>query len=380
MPKTTSDAVRNERIDWPTLIGELTACRDLSIEAARWAGTEIVTGSAGAVVMAGFLAALRTKGETEDELYGLVLALLEHGRSVAVPPDSVDIAGTGGDGTGLFNVSTLAAITAAGAGLRVVKHGGRAASSRTAGSADLAEGLGLSLDLTPEQAEAAAVRSRFTYLFAPQFNPGLRHAVDARRQLGIPTVFNLAAPLLNPAHPRSQVIGVADRTKAPVIAGVLARLGRSGIVVSSRDGLDKASTMAPSDLWIVGDGEIAQAVVDPSELGIAPAALDQLRGADAVSNARDAQAILAGGTGPRHDIVTLNAALLLCAATLTPSSVASQLVTAMDCAREALDSGAARAALEEAITAMSTGLSAEQAPERLQRHDGFLRAAIEAHD
>lgn len=334
---------------WSSLIERLTNRRDLSIDAARWAGTEIVTGSATPVMVAGFLAALRTKGETADELYGLVLALLEHGRPVSAPADSVDIAGTGGDGAGLMNVSTVAAIVAAGAGTRVVKHGGRAASSRTAGSADLAEVLGLPLDLTQIEAEHIAVRARFSYLFAPRFNPGLRHAIDSRRQLGVPTVFNLASPLLNPAQPPTQVIGVADGPKAPVIAGVLARLGRSGIVVAGADGLDKASSMVPSALWIIRDGQVCRTTLRPCELGITPATLAELRGGDVATNVRLTRAVLSGERGPLRDLVLLNAAMVLCGSTLEPDRLIDQMRTALAEVAQAVDSGAANAVLDEAV-------------------------------
>lgn len=337
------------RHDWPTLLGQLTDRRDLVVDAARWAGAEIVTGSASPAVMGAFLAAMRTKGETADELYGLVLALLDHGRAVSAPADSIDIAGTGGDGAGLMNVSTLAGIVAAGAGARVVKHGGRAASSRTAGSADLAEGLGLPLDLTPAQAAKCAARSPFSCLFAPQFNPGLRHAIDPRRQLGVPTVFNLAAPLLNPARPHTQVIGVADGAKAPVIADVLARLGRCGVVVSSADGLDKASTSASSRLWIVRDGRVSRVVLHPGDLGIAPAHIADLRGGDVAENVRLTRAVLSGTRGPLRDLVLLNAALVLAGSTLCPDTVLDQLGEAMGMAAGAIDNGAAAAALAQSV-------------------------------
>ncbi|HIT75277.1 MAG TPA: anthranilate phosphoribosyltransferase [Candidatus Avipropionibacterium avicola] len=352
MSNPVSEAVPKP-YEWRSLIGELTARRDLDAEATNWVGAEIVTGAAHPIAVAGFLAALRTKGETTEELHGMVRALLDHGRAVGAPDDAVDIVGTGGDGSGLMNVSTLAGIVAAGAGLRVVKHGGRAASSRTAGSADLAEGLGLPLDLNPTEAERRIVRHRFAYLFAPQFNPGLRHAVDARRHLGVPTVFNLAAPLLNPARPRRMVIGVADRTKAPLVAEVMARLGRTGVVVSGGDGLDKASTTLPSDLWLVRATGVTEVQLDPTALGITAPRLAELRGGDVRTNVAIARAVLAGRPGPRRDIVVLNAALLLCAQTLDPDRLIAQLGDAMARAEAAIDSGAATAVLETATRVVS---------------------------
>lgn len=187
---------------------------------------------------------------------------------VEVSRPSHDIAGTGGDGTGAMNISTLAAIVAAGAGCTVVKHGGRAASSVTAGSADLIEALGLDLATSAGQVWAGSGVGSFRYLFAPAFNPGLRHAVDARRGLGIPTVFNLAAPLINPARPDHPVIGVADPGRAQTLAEVLKRLRRRGLVVHGRDGLDKLTTTDVSDLWIVRGGILEHLVLDPARFGV----------------------------------------------------------------------------------------------------------------
>ena len=170
--------------------------------------SEIVRGHATSAQIAAFVTALRAKGETAVELSAFVDALLDCAVPVSIPGRTVDIAGTGGDGTGAVNVSTMAAIVAAAAGVTVIKHGGRSASSTTGGAADLAETLGVNLDLTPRQAERIADEVGLVFLFAPRFNPGLRHAVDARRELGVPTVFNLLAPLINPARPRHQVIGV----------------------------------------------------------------------------------------------------------------------------------------------------------------------------
>ena len=233
---------------WRSLLLSLSQHRDLSAEQTGWVVTETVEGRATTVALAGFLTGLRVKGETAGELLGVVRALLASAVPVVATRPCHDIAGTGGDGTGAMNISTLAAIVAAGAGCTVVKHGGRAASSDTAGSADLIEALGVTLQISADTMREGRGGERFRYLFAPAFNPGLRHAVDARRGLGIPTIFNLAAPLINPARPDHPVVGVADPARVGTLAQALQGLGREGLVVHGRDGLDKLTTTDVSDV------------------------------------------------------------------------------------------------------------------------------------
>lgn len=329
---------------WADLLRRLTDRHDLSIEQTSWAIRETVLGLAPPAQLAAFLAALRTKGETSDELLGVVQALVESAVHVQTPPGCVDIAGTGGDGTRAINVSTLAGIVAAGAGVRVVKHGGRAASSTTAGSADLVEALGIPLSRSAEEASFLAHRHMFSYLFAPGFNSGMHHAVDARRALGVPSVFNLVAPLINPAMPEHQVVGVADGSKAPLIADVLRRLGRTGLVVHGRDGLDKLTTTTTSDVWIVDRHGCTQIELDPHSLGIPPAYIEDLRGGDAAQNARLAWALLDGAEGPLRDVVTLNAAAVIACSDLS-ESLPDRLLGALAQAERSIDSGAALATL-----------------------------------
>ena len=212
----------------------------------------IVAGEATDVQTAALLTALRAKGETAAEVAGFVEALQISCVRVDVPGVTADIAGTGGDGTGAVNISTMAAIVAAATGVTMVKHGGRASSSTTAGAADLVEELGVTL--TPEDPARVAAEAGITFLFAPRHNPGLRHAAAVRCDLGVPTVFNILGPLINPALPRFQVVGVADARMAPVIAGALAAGGRSALVVRGDDGLDKLTTTTTSKVWTVRDG------------------------------------------------------------------------------------------------------------------------------
>jgi len=341
---------------WAELLDALTQRRDLTATQTRWAITETVRGNAPTAALAGFLAALRTKGETVEELTGVVEALLASAVPVVAPRPCVDIAGTGGDGTGAMNVSTLAAVVAAGAflmdgtGTRVVKHGGRAASSTTAGSADLVEALGIDLDLMPQQAADRASQYGFSYLFAPTFNPGLRHAVDARRGLGVPTVFNLAAPLVNPARPDHQVVGVADGSRAATVAAVLQGLRRTGLVVRGDDGLDKLTTTTTSQVHIVRPDRITSVTIDPVSLGFPHAELSEFRGATAADNAVRARAMLSGERSPLRDIVVLNAAAVLVADTLTADRAEQQFRAAIVRAEQAIDSGRAAGCLASAQT------------------------------
>lgn len=336
-----------ESMTWRSLLLALTERQDMSAEQAGWVVTETVEGRAPAIALAGFLAALRVKGETADELLGVVQALLASAIPVETPRPSHDIAGTGGDGTGAMNISTLAAIVAAGAGCTVVKHGGRAASSETAGSADLIEALGIPLRASTSLIKDREAAGRFRYLFAPAFNPGLRHAVDARRGLGVPTIFNLAAPLINPARPEHPVIGVADAHQVGTVAETLQRLGRSGLVVHGHDGLDKLTTTDTSDVWIVRADSRERLVLDPTAVGLPRANAADLRGGPAAENADRSWAVLRGQRGPLRDAIVLNAAAVILAGSLTSRDVEGQFRAGVAQAEGAIDSGSAAGVLDD---------------------------------
>lgn len=320
---------------------------DLTRDQAAWAMTRIVNGELTPVQVAGFAAALRTKGETAAEIAGLVAALQSSALPVDIPGPVVDIAGTGGDGLGAINISTMAAVVAAGAGVTVVKHGGRAASSTTSGAADLVEHLGVRLDLDPVAAARVAARAGITFLFGPRYNPGLRHAASVRRDLGVPTVFNILGPLINPAFPRHQVVGVADARMAPLVADVLAARGIQALVVRGDDGLDKLTTTTTSCVWTVRDGRVAASSLDPAGLGLARATLTDLRGGSAAQNAETFTALLDGQTGPVRDVVLLNAAAMLVAVD------AVSFPDALAVCAAAVDSGAARETLTRWVRASS---------------------------
>jgi anthranilate phosphoribosyltransferase len=256
----------------------------------------------------------------------------------------VDIVGTGGDRTGAANISTMAAVVAAAAGVTVVKHGGRAASSSAAGSGDLVEHLGVPLDLSASEAARMAAEVGLTYLFAPRFNPALRQVAVVRRELAVPTAFNVLAPLLNPANPQHQLVGVANPRMLPVLAGALAKRGRSALVARGDDGLDKLSTTGYSRLWVVHGGSASEVVFDPRSLGLRPSSLAELRGGDAAFNTRLLRGLVDGERGPVRDVVLLNAAAAL--ATLSLESGLEPLADCFERCQEAVDSGRAAAVLD----------------------------------
>jgi anthranilate phosphoribosyltransferase len=273
---------------------------------------QVMSGEATPTQLAGFVTALRAKGETESEVFGLAEAMLDHAPEVRVTGTVVDTCGSGGDRAHTVNLSTMAAIVVAATGTRVVKHGNRAASS-ACGSADLLEALGVALDLGPEQVSACLEAVGIGFCFAPVFHAGMRHAATARSELGVPTVFNFLGPLTNPARPGAQAVGVSDGRMAPVVAGVLAARGVSALVFRGDDGLDELSTAATSQVWVVDGGTVTTCSVDPAGLGIDRPGPDALRGADAAFNALVARRVLAGEPGPVRDAVLLNASAALVA-------------------------------------------------------------------
>ena len=299
-------------LGWPSLLAALLAGQSLSSADTAWAMGEVMAGNATAAQVAGFAVALRAKGETADEVAGLVEVMLAEAAPVDVPGRVVDTCGTGGDRSNTVNISTMAALVVAGAGVPVVKHGNRAASS-ACGSADLLEALGVAVDLPPPAVAPCLEQAVIAFCFAPVFHPGMRHAAVARRDLGVPTVFNVLGPLTNPARPAAQAVGVSDARLAPVMAGVLAARGVDALVFRGDDGLDELTTTGPSTVWVVHAETVTQQAFDPATLGIARASLDDLRGADAAYNADVARDLLAGAQGPVRDAVLLNAAAALAA-------------------------------------------------------------------
>ncbi|MFB4299427.1 anthranilate phosphoribosyltransferase [Actinomadura sp. NTSP31] len=330
------------RTNWPALINALLDGDSLTSEETAWAMNRIMAGDATDVQIAGFAVAMRAKGETVAEVSGLADGMMDNATPVTVPGRIADLVGTGGDRAHTVNISTMAAVVAAAAGVRVVKHGNRAASS-SCGAADLLEHLGVAIDLGPDEVARVVAETGITFCFAPRFHPALRHASRTRSELGTPTVFNFLGPLTNPARPGAQAVGVFHPRMAGVIAGVFAARGCSSLVFRGDDGLDELTTTGTSTVWVVRDGTATRTTFDPSDLGIPPALPEDLRGADAAFNARVARETFAGREGAVRDMVLLNAAALITAYEGAPAAdeLTPTLAAARDRAAEAVDSGAA---------------------------------------
>ena len=326
---------------WPDLLAALLKGEDLDRSSTAWAMDRIMSGEASPVQVAGFMVALRAKGETVDEIAGLVDAMYEHAEPLDIPGPAVDIVGTGGDRAKTVNISTMSAIVAAAAGAKVVKHGNRAASS-SSGSSDVLEKLGVALDLSARRVAEVAEEVGLTFCFAAKFHPSMRHAATARRDLGVPTAFNILGPLTNPAKVTSHAIGCFDTRLAWLIAGVLARRGATALVFRGDDGLDELTITTTSRVWVVRDGVVTETVFDPRDVGIELVGIEALRGADAAYNAEVARRMLAGERGPVRDAVLLNTAAALVAMDLGDAPLAEQLAAGMARAAEAIDSGAAQ--------------------------------------
>ncbi|QIK76900.1 anthranilate phosphoribosyltransferase [Nocardioides piscis] len=337
---------------WADVLSALVARADLSADQTQWAMEQILAGEATPAQIAGFAVALRAKGETVAEVTALADAMLAAGNAISVPGRILDVVGTGGDRSMSVNISTMAAIVAAGAGARVVKHGSRSASS-TSGSADVLEHLGIRLDLPVERVAQVATEAGITFCFAAAFHPAMRHAAVPRREMGIATSFNLLGPLTNPARPAAQAIGCADPAAAPVMAGVFAGRGVDAWVFRGDDGLDELTTTTTSTLWAVHGGEVRRTQIDARALGITPATTEDLRGGDAAHNADVVRRVVAGEQGPVRDAVVLNAGAALAVHDDPAGDPMESLAVGIAKAAEAVDSGAAAATLERWVSASS---------------------------
>jgi anthranilate phosphoribosyltransferase len=342
--------------NWPGILDSLLQHNDLSISEASWAMRQIMRGEATAAQLAGFLVALRSKGETVDEIVGFRDAVLENALPLKVDSMGLDIVGTGGDRFGTVNVSTMASIVAAAAGIPVIKHGNRAASSAS-GSSDVLAALGVDLTLSPDKVAEVLRETGITFAYASLFHPGFAHAGSTRRELGIPTVFNYLGPLCNPARPEASALGVAQLDKVPLFVGVFRTRGATALVFRGDDGLDELTTTGHSHIWEVSRGAVTEHDLNPAELGIPLADISALLGGDPELNAAIARRMLAGESGAVRDIVLLNAAAGLVAydLALDPAHVLEPIVTRfadkLAVASEAVDSGAALAKLDEWVAA-----------------------------
>ncbi len=327
---------------WPSVLGRLMAGHDIAVEDTAWAMDQVFSAEATPAQLAGFLVALRAKGETAAEISGMADAMLAHALRVEVPGRAVDVVGTGGDQAHTVNISTMAALLVAAAGVPVVKHGGRAASSQ-AGTADVLEQLGVAIELTPDAVAGCVAELGIGFCFAQAFHPAMRYAGGVRRELGVPTAMNVLGPLSNPAQPDAGLVGCADRRLAPIMAEVFARRGKSVLVVRGDDGLDELTTTTTSSVWMTGGGVVRELTLDPAALGVHPATREDLRGGTAAQNAEVVRELVAGKPGPVRDAVLLNAAGALAAhdgvgdGDALPGAVSAALSRAAD----AIDSGAA---------------------------------------
>ncbi len=335
----------DEARTWPLLLSRLIEAGDLTEEDTGWVMEQVMTGAASPSQIAGFAVALRVKGETPAEVIGLARTMLGHARRVTLDRRCVDIVGTGGDQAHTVNISTMAALLTAAAGIPVAKHGARSASSKS-GAADVLEALGVAIELSPEAVRTCVAELGIGFCFAPAFHPALRHTIVPRRDLGVPTVFNFLGPLTNPAQPEAGLVGCANARMAPVLAEVFAGRGHTALVVRGDDGLDELTTTTTSTVWVADGGAVRVEQVDPAALGIRPASAGDLRGGDAAANARVVRDLVAGKRGPVRDAVLLNAAGAVAAFHGLSGDLTADLRAALDTVGTAVDSGAAAALLD----------------------------------
>ncbi len=354
-PRTGDDAGHS----WPDLLTALVRGEDLTGAQTGWAMDRVMSGEATPAQLASFLTALRSKGETVEEMTGLAGTMLGHARRFRVEGPTIDIVGTGGDRAMTVNISSMSAVVMAAAGAVVVKHGNRASSSRS-GSADMLEALGVRLDLSPEQVAGVADRVGITFAFANVFHPSMRHAAVVRRDLGIATAFNFLGPLTNPAQPRYAVVGSADARMASLMAGVFASRGTQAVVFRGDDGLDEVTPATTTRMWWVdAAGAVQEWTLDPGRLGVGPHPVDALRGGDAEHNAEVARRLFAGEAGPVRDAVLLNAgtALALLHAgeeqghPRSEDELHERVAAGLDRAAAALDEGAASRVVDRWVAA-----------------------------
>ncbi|HSI26376.1 MAG TPA: anthranilate phosphoribosyltransferase [Aeromicrobium sp.] len=339
-------------LSWPGILSTLLRGENLPDEAATWAMEQILGGHATPSQIGGFLIALRAKGETVEEITAFVETMYRHAAPLQIDRRVVDIVGTGGDGARTVNISTMAAVTIAGAAVPVVKHGNRASSSES-GSADVLEALGVRLDVPVADLAGVLDAVGITFCFAPAFHPSMRFAGPTRKELGIPTTFNFLGPLANPARPGAMAVGVSDLRMGELMAGVLAGRGIDALVFRGDDGLDELTTATTSTVWEVSGGAVRPTSLDPQELGISASEPGALTGGDAEFNADVFRRVIAGEPGPVREAVLLNAAAGIAAFDAASDSAAGsvndRLAAALTKARTSIDSGSAARVLESWI-------------------------------
>lgn len=331
---------------WEQILQELSEGHELELSLTHWAMNQILNGQASTDEIKSFLLALRAKGETANEVQALVGSMYEHAQLINIPDRAVDIVGTGGDGAQTINISTAAAIVTTAAGARTIKHGNRAATSKS-GSADLLEALGVNISLNAQAVEECVRKIGIGFAFAPVFHPAMKHAAAARKELGVPTIFNILGPLANPAKPIAVAIGVARAELLPVVAQVLAARGCEGLIFRGDDGLDEISLATTTTVYIINKGEIRKEIFDPRDIGLEIYAIEDLKGGSAVENAEITKQVFAGRLGAYREAILLNAAAAIAAFKADLHlGIDQQLANGYVYARQAIDSGSATQLLE----------------------------------
>lgn len=342
--------------NWAQLLETLLRGESLSISAARNAMQSVMTGDVTEAQLAAFLVALRAKGESVDEVVGFRDAILAAAVPLHVDSMAVDIVGSGGDPIGVTNVSSVASIVVAAAGFPVIKHGNRAASSKS-GASDVLTELGVNIGIDSEAVARVFAETNLTYVNAMVFHPGFRNAGPVRTQLGIPTVFNILGPLCNPARPQANALGVANPDRIPLVVGVFQTRGATALVYRGEDGVDKITTTGHSHVWEISRGSVTEHDFDPREIGFDYSSVEDIRGGTAAANAEAARAVLAGAQGAVRDIVLLNSAAGIVAYKLSNDpaerdrSFAERMAEGVAIAAQAIDSGAAARQLESWVAA-----------------------------
>ena len=350
----------SSELTWPRILGTLVEGSNLSISEATWAMERVMAGEASPAQLGGMLVALRIKGETVDEIVGFRDAVLAASLPLDVDPMVLDIVGTGGDPYGaVLNISSVASIVVAAAGVPVVKHGNRGASS-SSGASDVLTALGVDITIPPDRVAAVLESTGITFANASMFHPGFRHAGPTRKELGISTLFNILGPLCNPARPEASAVGVASLDRVPLIVGVFQTRGATALVYRGDDGIDKLTTTGHSHVWEVSRGSVTEHDLDPLDLGIARTGIEALLGSSPEHNASVARSVLEGVHGPQRDVVLLNAAAGMVAFDLArdPELLREPFVERMRArlgtVAKTVDSGAAIAKLDEWVAATAS--------------------------
>ena len=333
-------------MSWEPILHSLAQKKSLNPDQVNWAMNQILSGAADIETIKSFLIALRNKGETAEEVISLVEALYQHAQLISIPDRCVDVVGTGGDGAQTINISTAAAIVTTAAGARTIKHGNRAATSKS-GAADLLEAFGININLNATQVAECVRRIGIGFAFAPVFHPAMKNAAQARKELGVPTIFNILGPLANPAKPVAVAIGVARADLFELVAQVLARRGCQGFVFRGDDGLDELSISTTSSVYILNNGEYRLERFDPRELGIEPAPIEALKGGTAAENLDITKRVFVGEKGAYRDAILLNAAAAIAAFKGDLDlGIEQQFANGLVLAKQGIDSGAATQLVE----------------------------------